>query len=406
MKVTHLMISFLLAAVSIFELASCSIISDLAPSKPSNVRTKDWLVIPIFYRTNRAKTAKSKFIDYTEAPNNDGHYFGVKNIVVPLPDHFALPKDDMDKLGWQLLHVEKPVDLSHRPAVPQTCKIADREVSAPEIVTAFSSYRQSSDSDQVVVFVHGCCATFDTSLERAAKIAAVMQAPLVIYDWVSPTGFTRYLQNETLAEQEEDDCCQFLTNLETIIPASSTILMGHSMGAHFLDTALVRRFEREYRRGSAPKYRELDLCSPDMDARSYLNHNNAIVSNATQVRIFMSRDDGRLRTSARAHGNFPRLGRPESLLGDLCKTDGQQIIDVTEVGMGHELPFWVVADMHHKGKPAPEEGFSLESKGKNLFALRKQSNISYLPARGPAPIDDASCSCGPEENYNPGLIYE
>ncbi len=397
MKIANLIILFCLT-VSMLGLAGCEIMADLAPSKASTVHVRDWLVIPIFYRTNRTKTAKSEFIDYTESPNDKGHYFGVKNVVVPVSEPSSLSKQVMDKLGWQIIHLEKPVDSSNRPPVPQECKVADREVSAPdEIIAAFDQYRCSSGSDQVVVFVHGCCATFNTSLERAGKIAAAMQMPVVIYDWVSPTGFTRYLENETLVDQEVDDCCLFLSNLEKLIPASSTILMGHSMGAHFLDTALVRRFEREYRRSNAPRYEEVVFCNPDVDARSYINHNEEIVRNAAQVRIYMSREDGRLRTSSRAHGNFPRLGRPEGLLSNLCKIKGQDLIDVTELGMGHELPFWVVADLHRTGKPAPEQGFVLQPQGASLFILRKQSNVSFHPVQGLTPLDDNLCDCSSEQ---------
>ncbi|MGL1664055.1 alpha/beta hydrolase, partial [Vibrio parahaemolyticus] len=81
----------------------------------------------------------------------------------------------------------------------------DTEYSNKEVVSGFDKYREHTKNKRVVFFVHGCCAPFQASLERSAKIAAHMQVPLVVFDWTSPNGFTKYLENETLAEQAYDD---------------------------------------------------------------------------------------------------------------------------------------------------------------------------------------------------------
>ncbi len=375
------LIGWLAVAVCALGSTACSIITDLAPSKNTTADVRDWLAVPVFYATNRAKATGSELFSYSEQLNAHGRSYGIKNVLVPLPEKGSLSPEIMEKMGWQMIHLEDPVHPGKKPAVPTQCKLSNREMSAHEVIAEFDRYRSDSGSNQVVLFVHGCCATFDTSLERAAKIAAHMQLPLVIYDWVSPIGFTHYLQNETLAEQELDDFYDFLSSVEPIVPVSQTILIGHSMGARFLDSALVRRSERQCGKNTVLRYQEVIFANPDIDARSYINHNENVASNADQVRIYLATNDGRLRNSAIAHGGYARLGLPGDLLPELCRVGRQDVIDVTELGLGHEVPFWVVADLHRSGKPSREQGFELVQAGPHLFVLHKQPAASLEQGR-------------------------
>lgn len=329
----------------------------------------DWLVVPVFYRTNRTKLP-GKMVFGNDELNRDGRYFGIKNIVVPMPDHMPISKEKASQMGWQFIHLDKPLASGKKPQPPEKCLVPDRELSVTEVIAAISQSRKSSGQDRVVLFAHGCCATFDSSMERAGKIAAHMQVPLVLYDWVSPIGFTNYLKNETLVEQELDDFSRFLLNVDKLVPAKFITLIGHSMGAKFIDSAMVRRFERYRQKHPVDKYDEIVFSNPDIDARSYINHNAEVASNANRVYIYMSRADGRLRTSATAHGGFVRLGRPETLLPELCHIQNQDLIDVTSLGYGHEMPFWVVNDFFRDGKLDDKHGFTLQPSGEHLFVVK------------------------------------
>jgi esterase/lipase superfamily enzyme len=373
----------------VFWLSGCSILSDLAPAKDTAVNVHDWVVVPVFYRTNRSKTDAGKFSDIDL--NHDGRFFGVKNVIIPMPDDAAVSKETAEKMGWQFVHVDNAPAKGTRPPIPPDCKVSDREMSAAEIIAAFNTYRRSAGQDHVVLFVHGCCATFDTSIERTAKIAVHMQLPLVAYDWVSPTGFSNYLKNETLADQELDDFDRFLINVEKLIPAASTSIIGHSLGARFVDSAMVRRWERIHNNRNATKYDEVIFSNADIDAEEYIAHCADAATNARQVRIYINTEDGRLHTSELAHG-YPRLGRPEKLLPALCQTANQDVVDVTAVGAGHEMPFEVVADMHRFGKLGKDSLFSLQQSGQHLLVLRKQGAISQLPA-GHSDANDRLCEC-------------
>ncbi len=351
-------------------LSSCKLIDDLAPTPEDKTVVKDWLVVPVFYATTR-KRAAGKGINFLEERADSGLQFGTKNVCVPKPTKLAVSPETIKRMGWQEIHLEKALGKGKKPSIdkPESCPIPDAECPRDKAAPEFDKFRERSGSKQVLIFVHGCCATFDTSLDRAAKIAAHMQIPLVIFDWDSPKGFTKYLENETLAQQFYDDFYAFLNGISKIVPPSDTIILGHSMGSHFVDDALLRRSERTHYGIDVPKFKEVIFCQPDSDARSYIRHNSDITSQTEEVKIFYNTRDGRLDASATAHG-FPRLGRPEELTGQLCKLPTQDIIDITACATGHEIPFWVVADLTH-GESTEPQGFECKLLSEHHYVLEK-----------------------------------
>ncbi len=364
---------FILSFFFVPLLSSCTLLADLAPVKEDNTEVRDWLVLPVFYATTR-KRAKSENIEFLEERAEKGLKFGVKNVVVPAPLMREASDKTRNRLGWKLIHLDSALPDGKKPACPpaDSCALPDRELSPEEVVAEFEKYRQKSGKTQAVFFVHGCCATFDGSLDRAGKILAHMQMPLVMFDWDSPKGFTKYLQNETLAEQTYDDFFDFLNSLENLLAPSDTILLGHSMGARFLDNALLRRSERARFKLPFKKYSEVIYSQPDSDARSYIRHNQAVAGQAEKTRIYYNTRDGRLDASATAHGGYERLGRPGALLEKLCQVDDQDMIDITSCASGHEIPFWVVADFSN-GDSVEHAGYLCKENSSHSFVLRKNS---------------------------------
>src|SRR5277367_5343588 len=54
-------------------------------SSTSATLPKEWLVVPVFYATNRAFAGEDSNAAYSEVPNANGLLFGVKNIATPVP---------------------------------------------------------------------------------------------------------------------------------------------------------------------------------------------------------------------------------------------------------------------------------------------------------------------------------
>lgn len=365
------------------------------PPPPDDTKgVKDWLVVPVFFATNRAFVGKNGSVDYSEDESPSGLLFGVKNVVVPFPVRTPLEKVTEERMQWQRFNMDNDSKkLKVIPPPAALCKVIDSTFSKEEMVAALDAYRKKAGSLESVVFVHGCCATFETSAVRAAKLATHMQVPVLLYDWVSPKGFKNYLKNETLAEQSVDGFLSALNASEKILGAKNMTLVGHSMGAFILDHALLRR--KAQGDAAAPeKFSELIMSNADTDGKTFLNHARDFASNAKITRVYFSKSDDRLEFSAYSHGeppphlnsrwksaqpvsspaavgSFKRLGLPGTLAQALAKVPGIQMIDVTASKTNHELPFWLVSNMHRFGNVGPVNDFVLNKNANGLFELER-----------------------------------
>lgn len=342
------------------------------PPPPDDTKgVKDWLVVPVFFATNRAFAGKNGSVDYSEEESPTGLLFGVKNVVVPFPVRTPLERTTEERMQWQRFNMDHDSKkLKVIPPPPELCKVTDSTFSKEEMIAALDAYRKRARSLESVVFVHGCCATFETSALRAAKLATHMQVPVLLYDWVSPKGFKNYLKNETLAEQSVDGFLSALNASEKILGAKNMTLVGHSMGAFILDHALLRR-KSQGDAASPAKFNELIMSNADTDGKTFLNHARDFASNAKITRVYFSRSDDRLKYSAYSHGDFKRLGLPGALAKSLTKVPGIQMIDVTASKTNHELPFWLVSNMHRFGNVGPVSDFVLNKNANGLFELER-----------------------------------
>lgn len=353
--------------VVILTLSSCSL--GMKPAKDFITGVSDWVVIPVFFATNRVEGPDQTKIDFLEEARGQHLTFGVRNVAVPLPVMIPLEDETIERMNWKRLHTQpaaKPV----LPVVqPGDCRLPDRLIPPEEIVRALAAHKEATASNEAILFVHGCCATFETSIQRAANLAAHCQRPVLIFDWVSPRGFKRYLENETRVHQTIDEFYRFLDNVETVSNPENLIVLGHSMGAQFVDQAMVRRTAQSQAGKALSPYRGLILSNADVDARSFLNHARDFAANSKDCRFYISRDDDRLNASSMAHGGFPRLGAPGELLDELAASMGNRVVDITDAGMGHELPFWVVASFARYGNLGPVKNFSLRETRNGLLQL-------------------------------------
>ncbi len=368
-------------------LCSCSL---MKPAPDDTKGVQQWLVIPVFFATNRTYTGKNGGVEYSEEQNDTGLLFGVKNVLVPYPVRTPLDATIEERMQWHRFKIDSDAKKLSRSVPPALCSIKNATLTREEVVAAFDSYRDKSQSKETVIFLHGCCATFDTSLARAARIASHMQMPVLLYDWVSPKGFTRYLENETLAEQTVDDFLYFLRRVQKKLGAKQMTLLAHSMGALILDRALVRRgadFDAKVSdnepldaRGANPQFKELIMSNADVDGKTFLNHAGNFASNGSVTRVYYSRTDDRLKASAFSHGGFRRLGSPGKLTASLARTPGLEMIDITDAKTNHELPYWIVSNMHKYGNLGPVKDFQLQKLDTGVFELTRTASPLAEPS--------------------------
>jgi esterase/lipase superfamily enzyme len=351
----------------VFSLSSCGMIPKIGENNVKD--TSDWVVIPVFYATNRKSIGEGNVISYSEEPNGTGLIFGVRNVAVPVPTRSPLDAATTARMKWSPLHLDKPISASSEPSFsPDQCTIKDKVVTRDEAITGVEKYMKATDSKNAVLFVHGCCVNFDLSLIRAGRLAAHCQEPVLVYDWVSPKGFTNYLVNETRISQTVDDFSRFVARLEELTDPGNITMLGHSMGTQLVDQAMVRRASEFNYKPHTKKFQELILSNADIDAQSFLNHGKQFALNANKARLYISTKDARLDTSTTVHGGL-RIGEPRELTDKVTNIPGLEVIDVTADNLGHDLPYWLIANMHRYQGVGPAKDFKLKQNGPNYLSL-------------------------------------
>ena len=376
----------LLAIISLVFLNFCAV---LQPAIAADTKCiTDWLIVPVFFATNRSSAGDTGPIDYLEKPN-EKLIFGIKNIACPVPVNSPLTDATRDRMHWQKVHIE-PKDVKNVQrfqqeinAFAEKSAIKNKRLERSEIVPAFASYMKETDSKENVLFVHGCCVDFDTAMERAAMLSAHMESPVLLYDWVSPKGFRNYLQNGTRAEQTMDNFCRFLASLEKATDPAHVTVVGHSMGNQFVDEAMLRRYGQNVDKSSVPQFKEIIMANADIDAQSFINHVNDVAANAKITRIYVSSKDGRMNSSAWVHGGFNRLGSPGALITRLSGIDHVEVIDTTAANSGHELLYWLVSNMHNDGNIGPVKDFALKQTAPGYLTLVKPTLAKQKTAEKP-----------------------
>ncbi len=354
-------------------------------TQDKKIVVQDWLIVPIFYATNRLSLDTNDTVSYSEEANPKGLSFGVKNFAVPSPFNSPVDEATQTKMGWQRMHALAKKHADAPEFDKAKCNVQDKVLSRNEIVPTFEGYRERTGSSDNIIYVHGCCAGFETVMRRAAMVASHTQAPVLVYDWVSPKGFQKYLVNEVMIDQTIDDFCKFLTKVETIMDPKNITFIGHSMGAELVDKAMVRRAELIKVNPAMSKFKEVIMSNADVDAISFLKHGKEFALNGEKTRIYFSTTDKRLRLSTFVHGGYRRLGSPGTLISDLVKIDGAECIDITANNTGHDLPYWLVANMHKYNNVGPVKGFDLKpTSGGYLLLVRTPGTpqeISEAPSK-------------------------
>lgn len=368
-----------------FAVCCCILLQSSAYAAPAKDAAKKWnqqvgwLVLPIFFATDRQLDINSSDLNYKEEQMPDGLNYGVKNVVVPLEAHAAKQLSALTPLGWCRLPGEGKTPPPIKNLGQEQLKTPTRTMKKDEFVGSVEKAINESPRKEVLVYVHGCCADFKTSIERAARLAQWFKVPVVMYDWTSPVVRTwlpelnEYRKNEVTYEQSQDRFNEFLDSLEEKFGAQRITVAAHSLGNRFLDAAMKRRYDRFGQNPHHTKFNEVIYGCADVDARAFANHSGKAAWNGRINRIYASEKDSALATSRRLHGKEPRLGSPGPVLDALSKTQKLDVVDVTDVGMNHELPFWVMSNMHRYGRPGEKRDFDILQKNPHYYVLRQKN---------------------------------
>jgi hypothetical protein len=358
---------------------------------PDWAKRNGWYALPILFATDRSLLRRGTCNCFSEEQAQDtkdkGLFYGRKTVFAPRLNVFSDPKYNafFDTLGWQLEQKYFRGKQINTPA------LQNLKLTKSEFLDQLSSLKQTTQAaidklpagrkeerfNDLCVFVHGCCRSFDLHTEHAAYLNSWLCRPVVSYDWTAPhvtLDVTKYLGNEINVQRSQDRFDRFLASIESIYPPEKTILIAHSMGNRLIEEALIRRAYQKKR-----PYKEVIFGCADTDLGAFANHVGLICDAAQQVTIYTSMHDKLLALSAAVHSKQHRLGRMNLAESkDLLNASNKKnirIFDVTELDINHDLPIWLVANLYQQNDPRTGGKFSIQMPTENLFVFKEDSGF-------------------------------
>ena len=189
---------------------------------------------------------------------------------------------------------------------------------------------------EVFVFVHGYNNSFEDAARRTAQIAYDLKfrgAP-VMYSWPSQakSSLDAYRRDGQLAGWSEEHLIDFVTTVAKESGARRVHLIAHSMGNRIVSGAL-RRLVDQCVSGRLPKFNEVILSAPDVDAEYFKTAiAPRIVHSADRITIYSSSRDYALKMSSFFNPQArKRLGEAGDELTVFPEYANIDVIDATEV---------------------------------------------------------------------------
>lgn len=350
-----------------------------------------WVTVPVFYVTDRHLNIQSGELDYSEQQRADGLSYGVKNITIPLTAHLNNYSKQLKRMGWHILSMDGQ---PHEKYVNSAdLQFPNRTYSREEFFKALDKAASLSDRNEVLLHIHGCCVNYKNSMVNAAKLQGWYRVPIVLYDWTSPDfgplKLPEYWKNEGNVKAAQKQFNEFVDGLEHHMKPQQMAISAHSMGNRLLDGFMKNRFYRWGGNADHPKFKESIFAGADVDAKEFAKDSSKTAFNARITRVYISGQDPALMVSEMVHGAASRLGRPGKLLSNLCETDKMDVIDETELFIKHDLPEWLIANMHRYGRAGERNTYDVLQKGKHFYIVKERKGQIDRPAYAARPGSQA-----------------
>ena len=197
----------------------------------------------------------------------------------------------------------------------------------------------ASPDRQLLIFVHGYCATFRDAARRTAQIAYDLnyQGPSMFFSW--PAGSdtesfadkANYLKDLRRAEESDDDLITVLEGISRYSGATKVHLVAHSMGNFVLSEALKTLDDRRGGQPVTAMFDQVALAAPDLDAREFVERvGSRIKPFSRRFTVYASTGDKALAVS-RSVNDFEPLGYLNNYTRTGAKQNLFDLIDASQL---------------------------------------------------------------------------
>ncbi len=189
------------------------------------------------------------------------------------------------------------------------------------------SSNQQTNSNDLLLFVHGYNVTFENAALRTAQISVDLGFPgiTMLYSWPSDGRLTSYFSDREDAEWSAAHLDQLLIDLVENKTFGKLHLVAHSMGSQALLRAIHRIALRE--EFESPLFENIILAAPDFDAQTFTEQMAQDVQPiANSWTLYTSQKDLALYASRLVRQSITaRLGEPLPLLPGVDTVDASEI---------------------------------------------------------------------------------
>jgi esterase/lipase superfamily enzyme/nucleoid DNA-binding protein len=206
---------------------------------------------------------------------------------------------------------------------------------------------------QLLVFIHGFSVTFADAARRTAQLAYDLDfdGAVAFYSWPSKGAASplAYTHDENSVEWTKPHFVAFLDELSRDSGAEHIHLIAHSMGNRVLTAALAQIALEMAGRPGAPRFSEVILTAPDIDAEVFHDLAGVMRPAARRMTLYASENDRALDVSHRVHG----YGRAGDVKPEIVVAAGLDSVDASAVDtsfLGHSYygdNRSVISDIYH-----------------------------------------------------------
>lgn len=295
-----------------------------APGEPA-ARQTDWDVVPVFYGTDRSRTAGAKRIAYG---SERARRLELGHALVTVPKTHQVPNIERPfaiRIPYFEITIYEQAEDPKQHFTIREIKALTREqflAMARERIGGSQAFK-----DQAVVFVHGYNNDFDYALFRTAQMAYDLRfdGAAFLYSWPSGSGLTGYYYDRESSTQAEPYLREFIELVVKETGATSVSVIAHSMGNLPLLQVL-----RDMGPSLPPGVRlnQIILAAPDVDRDVFANLAANIKQYGRGVTLYCSANDVAMAAARRVAGGVPRAGDVPAE-GPIL-VDGIDTIDVSQ----------------------------------------------------------------------------
>jgi esterase/lipase superfamily enzyme len=296
---------------------------ETAPAPPPPEDANTHAIVPVFYATDRNRITYAPLAYGGEREPAKQLHLGRIDVSVPRDHHSGNVERPSIWTFWR----EDPD--KHFVIVKATEQGYDQFYTQVREVVAHSTRKEA------FVFVHGFNVTFESAVYRTAQIAydlAFDGAP-ILYSWPSVGTPTGYPVDANNSEWTIDRLHWFLEDVAARSGANYIHVIAHSRGNWPLMNAL-RSIATEPRTDPRPRFSQVVLTAPDVDADNFRLLAQAFSALAERTTLYASAHDEALTISKQYQG-YQRAG---DVTPQIVTVNGVDSIDVSDVDtslLGH-----------------------------------------------------------------------